>query len=335
MSEKKSGKTGSTKLRIAVSILIFAAFVIWFEIEFGWGNVFRQFSDFSPARIAGLTMLVFISYILRTVRIYDYMITGLKGGFLLTTRLVLLHNFFNNLLPMRTGEAAFPLLMKRYFSIKVTESVSVLFWLRLLDLHFLAVAAFVILFGEFYTTVPGILILAAIISAPIFVYVFRTKLDTSIDEKGSLLKQILGKIAMGLPDSIPRLLRSWFWTVINWSLKLTAYAVIIITVMDINFFSAVFASIIGDLSSILPIHGFAGTATYEGGVVLGLKYFNIAFEPALNAAVVLHIFFLACSFIGACAGYLIYPKSKLNKTGQNNAVPGIAGMESNSPEYES
>ncbi|MCP4725092.1 MAG: flippase-like domain-containing protein [bacterium] len=332
MPDQTSGKTGSNKISIFLSVIIFIAFVLWFGIEFGWGEVLRLFSNFSPARLAGLMVLVFISYILRTVRIYDYMKSKLKGGFLLTTRLVLLHNFFNNLLPMRTGEAAFPLLMKRYFAVNITESISVLFWLRFLDLHFLSVAAYIILFSDFYTSVPGNILLLALILLPAGIYAFRRKLTPLADADGSFIKRNLTKLASGLPDSVSRLLRSWLWTVMNWSLKLTAYAFILVTVIDIKFSSAVFASIIGDLSSILPIHGFAGTATYEGGVVLGLKYFQIPLETALNAAVVLHIFFLACSFIGACIGYLIYSKNKLLKADKNNTVPEIAGTGSQSAE---
>ncbi len=48
--------------------------------------------------------------------------------------MVLLHNLFNNLLPMRAGELSLPLLMKRYFGVRRAETVGALLWFRFLDL---------------------------------------------------------------------------------------------------------------------------------------------------------------------------------------------------------
>ena len=51
------------------------------------------------------------------------------------------HNLFNNLLPMRAGEASFPVLMRRYFDVPLARSLAALLWFRLMDVHALAAVA--------------------------------------------------------------------------------------------------------------------------------------------------------------------------------------------------
>ncbi|MGO7457800.1 UPF0104 family protein, partial [Rhizobium ruizarguesonis] len=51
------------------------------------------------------------------------------------------HNLLNIMLPFRTGEPRFPLLMRTEFGIPLTRGTSTPFVLRLLDLHALLAAA--------------------------------------------------------------------------------------------------------------------------------------------------------------------------------------------------
>ncbi len=92
--------------------------------------------------------LVLGSYAIRTVRIYEYFHPATAGEFLRTFRLVLLHNLFNNLLPMRSGEASFPILMAREFRVPFTRSIPGLVYLRVLDLHFVLLLGVAVLSWE-------------------------------------------------------------------------------------------------------------------------------------------------------------------------------------------
>ncbi|MDC2889031.1 hypothetical protein PN838_09910 [Psychrosphaera sp. G1-22] len=49
-----------------------------------------------------------------------------------------------------------------------------------------------------------------------------------------------------------------------WALKLLAFVLFCIFASGLPAFDALMSIIIADLSSILPIHGFAGTGTFEG-----------------------------------------------------------------------
>ena len=97
------------------------------------GNTWQQVSFLSLVLLTGLTL---ISYLLRAYRIYYYF-SAPPSSFLTYLRIHLLHNSLNNFLPMRLGEASFPLLMKRYLNVSYIDSSSKLILLRLLDLHWL------------------------------------------------------------------------------------------------------------------------------------------------------------------------------------------------------
>src|SRR5690606_23572126 len=109
----------------------------------GWREILEPWSNRSGAFIAATAGMLLFTYIVRAARIYRYF--RLKGGFTLCLRMFVQHNMLLNTLPMRAGEVAFPVLMKRYFDMPVKKSVPALIWLRMLDMHALALVAAVAL----------------------------------------------------------------------------------------------------------------------------------------------------------------------------------------------
>lgn len=88
-----------------------------------------------PAELLVALLLMLASYVVRTLRVTRYFRARLTGHFWPTLRLSSWHNLMNNLLPMRSGEVSFPLLMRRYYGLSPMQSVPVLLWFRLLDLQ--------------------------------------------------------------------------------------------------------------------------------------------------------------------------------------------------------
>ena len=81
--------------------------------------------------------------------------------------------------------------------------------------------------------------------------------------------------------------------------------------------AAVWGAMAGDLTSILPVHGVAGAGTYEAGVVAGLLPFGVAAQPALQAAVNLHIFLLGATLLGGALGFLINGRVRAAHTAES------------------
>ena len=140
-------------IKIILLWLIFFGFIIAIEYFFGWKAILVPWQTLSPPAIVIAMLLFLLSYQIRTWRLYDYFLPHTKGNWLTTLRLMLLHNILNNLLPARSGEVSFPLLMKRYFSVGYSHSLPALLWFRLLDLHtLLSVGAIAWIFTTSLTT---------------------------------------------------------------------------------------------------------------------------------------------------------------------------------------
>ena len=97
---------------------------------------------------------------------------------------------------------------------------------------------------------------------------------------------------------------AWMWTLINWAVKLGVFAWVLLLFIDIPLAAAWIGAIMGDVTTVLPIHGLAGAGTYEAGVVAGLMPFNVAAADALQAAVNLHVFVLASTLVGGALSLL-------------------------------
>ena len=151
--------------------LVLLAFLAAVQYWMGWEKVLQPWLAFHwPQLLLALGLMV-LSYAVRTWRLVDYFPREIGAHYLTALRLTLLHNLMNNLLPARTGEASFPLLMRRYFIVPYAQSVSALLWFRLLDLHtILCFAIYPLLvvtpFRRF--VVPVLVLWLALLLSPMF-----------------------------------------------------------------------------------------------------------------------------------------------------------------------
>lgn len=285
-------------IKFLFGLLIFISCVIAVQIYYGWGRLLASWREVAPAALLAALVLTFISYALRSLRVYDYFLARLRGRFMLCFKLTLQHNLLNNLLPMRTGEISFPVLMARYFDIPATASVPVLFWFRLMDLHAL-VALALIAVGDawlaqsylFPATVLWLLL-------PWATYLAHHRLARNFAGATRGGKKFIAKILTSLPHTPREFWRAWLWTWINWLVKLGVFAWVFQLFAPVSWSVAGVAAIAGDLTSVLPIHGVAGAGTYEAGIIAALLPFKVAPEIALAAAVNLHLFLLSSTLLG-------------------------------------
>lgn len=277
----------------AVILIVFALIV---EYTVGWARLLAPWRDVSLAAIVVAMLLTFGSYWLRAARFYDYFRGEMKGRFVLCTKLMLQHNLLNNLLPMRSGELSFPVLMSRYFAVPARRSLPALLWFRVLDLHTLGAAALLAL----YRVSPLIVIvLLAWLPLPWLLFHFsaRTQAWLARHHHGRPAR-LAAELLQGLPQERPAFFRAWGWTLVNWLVKLAAFAWVLRLFINIDWPAAGMGALAGDLTSVLPIHGIAGAGTYEAGVVAGLLPFGVTATAALAAAVNLHLFLLGTTLAG-------------------------------------
>jgi uncharacterized membrane protein YbhN (UPF0104 family) len=221
---------------------------------------------------------------------------------------------------MRTGEASFTVLMARYFAIPTPCSVIALLWFRLMDLYILSAVALVAV---------GIKWLSAwwlgliTISWLILPFGLSKLQQTSIIDK--MMKMVLPRWRVhlvvasgGLPKTKAAFWRAWFWTLLNWLVKLSVFSWILQLFSPLSATAALLGVIGGDLTSVLPIHGIAGVGTYEAGVVTAMVPFGVPVTQALVAAVNMHLFMLGLSIASGGIALLLSNDRNITKLLQDH-----------------
>jgi len=101
-------------------------------------------------------------------------------------------------------------------------------------------------------------------------------------------------------------------TVNAWLSKLIAMGIMLFTLSDEGL-SIVTAIILGaELSSISPVHGFAGAGSYEAGGVFGAALLGVTVTESLTLTVQLHLYVLSLTVIFGILGYFLLLKRTFN-----------------------
>jgi uncharacterized membrane protein YbhN (UPF0104 family) len=289
-------------MKTAIGILTFAGFAALIEYLYGWSVLIRPWALIPPAAVAAALVLTFASYALRAARVYDYFRSDV-GGFAPCLKLTLLHNLLNNLLPARSGELSFPALMRRYFGVPVTRSMTGLVWFRTLDLHLLITVALPA--GLWFWSGWAPLVAALWLPVPWLLFHAGGRLRARLMTPATRMQRLAHAVLHALPQDSRAFWRDWGWTFASWAVKLGAFAWVLMLFLPMPPGAAVWGAVAGDLTTVLPVHGVAGAGTYEAGVIAGLLPFGIAAREALQAAVNLHIFLLGATMVGGMLSVLI------------------------------
>jgi uncharacterized membrane protein YbhN (UPF0104 family) len=276
----------------AAGWLLVAALLAGAVIWIGPGELLAPWQAIDPTSLAVALALMLASYLLRTLRVTRYFRERLSGHFWAAFRLSNWHNLMNNLLPMRSGEVAFPVLMRRYFGLSPLQSVPVLFWFRLLDLQVVVIVALLAGGAAFGRGLLWWLALAALMVAPLAVYLSRAPLRERMARTEGRLAARLVEVLDSLPDSPGRFIGTLWWTWANWVVKLCALGWVLAALAPVGFVEGVLGAIGGDLTTVLPVHAPGGFGTYEAGVALALAPFVDGGRELLTAGVNLHLFVL-------------------------------------------
>lgn len=301
-----------SKWRVGLAWLIFVAFILIVQWAIGWQALFQPWTNLNSQQIGLALLSIIATYTLRTWRIYAYF-PPLKGQWLATWRLMLIHNALNNLLPARSGEISFPLLMQRYFQLDYSKTITALLWFRLLDLHAVISLGLYPLLKPYISPMLLIPILIAWLMTPIGLYNIRTFLNKKTLTASPNINNLYHKILAALPQTPKEFLHSLAFTWANWLVKLFTLAWLFSQFLPNTPFTHLLLSIISaELTSILPIHAPGGFGTYEAGLLPPLLAYNAA-NTALNAAINLHLFILGSSLIGGAIGLLIHRHNRNDK----------------------
>mgnify|MGYP006426284293 CR=1 FL=1 len=291
-------------LRVAIGVAIAIAFVASVQYYIGWPALLRPWRELPAIMVVLPALLLLVSHGLRALRVHGYFGMPVRGRRLDCLKVVLRHNLLNNLMPMRSGELAFPVLMQRHFGVRAVVSVPGLLWFRLLDLHSIGLLALPVLAP---VAPPGALATAALawLLLPwLFFRRGRSHLAAAVARAPARLRRLLEPALAAVPADSGRFWSSWGWTLGTWAIKLAAFAWVLLLFAPLEPSAALSGAIGGELTSVLPVHGVAGLGTYEAGVVAALA--PAGGEPAtlVRAAVNLHLFVLGITLVAGALAWL-------------------------------
>lgn len=282
---------------------LLAGVIIAVELSLGWRVLLRPWSTLPLTLLAGAFLLTALSYLTRAVRVQVYFAAELRNRFPAVLRLSVLHNTANNLLPMRAGEMVFPWLMRRYFGHGFLSAGASLIWIRLMDLHFLGVIG---LFALWLSRPGPWWLLIALVwfgALPLFWRIARLPATQRL--RPGHLGRLLRLCADAAPSSLRQLLWLYLWTIVSWTLKFIAFALVLGHFLPLATWKVILGVMGAELSTVLPFHGVAGSGSYELAVIAALAPFGVAPAEALGGAVNLHLFLLGSTLLLGAAALLL------------------------------
>lgn len=292
-----------------LNLAVLIAFAVAVEYWLGWGKLLSAWTLLPLALLLSAAAAQILSYGVRAARVYWAEKEIPRGRYADCLRLLLINNAVNILLPMRAGEASFPILMHRWFGVDPARATGTLLWLRLLDLHVLAAIGVVCAGSGWLHAATGLtLVLAALaVLLPIAMFALRDPLLRWLTPRSGRVAQVGARLLHGMPARVANLLTDLALTWIAWCIKLAALAAVFAALSGLPLALAALGVIGGDLSTVLPLHTPGGFGSYEAGV-LALIAPGEELNAALAAAAVnLHLFVLAIALSAGALAWMTAP----------------------------
>ena len=287
-----------------VALLCVILYILFVQYMFGWRSVLGVWRSVGLLPVASALLLLVSTYLVRTWRLRDYFPGEARGRFVELFRLAQVHNVLNIMLPFRSGETSFPILMRSQFGVPLLRGTSALLVMRLLDLHALLGAAGVgLVLGAGGGAMYWMLWLAFLVMPLLAFTVKDPVLRFVLSRFPGRLSRLASEVAAGLPSDYPALLRAWAMTVLNWGVKVVVLAWVL-ALMGVEPLAAGFGGALGgELSSVLPLHAPGGVGTYPAGITAGALSFGApardgAMETLMQASLNLHLLMVVSALAG-------------------------------------
>jgi hypothetical protein len=291
-------------LQRTVALLCSTALIVWFVHSGRADNLSILVSRVQPLQLLGLIGAFVLTYLLRAARVFDEFRAGTGASYVSILRLTLVHNAMVNVVPFRGGEAAFPILLSRWFGVPTTRAVAALLWLRLQDAFVvLALAGFV---WPGLPVAVHILWVAAVVLAAWAIPRWARNHPEALPDHGRFARLSI-KLRAALAESTKSSGRAWSWTFANWSVKLAAQAWMLAMLLGVSLQAGLAGAMGLELAAVQPIQGIAGFGTAEFGGAALLRAHGIMLADGVQAALVLHLFVIACALSAGAAAAIFLP----------------------------
>ncbi len=241
------------------------------------------FSSVSLPELSGAFLLYTLSQVARSLR-WKIILKDLsfRDAFLINSANI----FLNNLLPARTGELSW-----FYYAKKLGISLKTSAWsfilgrfYDLLGLFYLFLLSYALLRG-----LPHAVASTALIAGISLLIPLLRELLPGIGKLGELKEFLRRELSFKLSLTLSTL------STVSFLLKALGVYILALGLLKIDLLTFTFAFAGGELTTILPIHGFMGYGTYEAGFLLPLKGMGFELKEGIKAGFLVHTFLLLSS----------------------------------------
>ena len=307
-----------------VAVLVSAGLLAWLLSDGRWRGLGDVLGRVDGATLALATAAFLLSYLLRSLRVFDEFRGQAAGRFGACLRIVLVHNAMVNVLPFRGGEAAFPLLLRQSFGVPLPRAIASLFWFRLQD-AFVVMALAALVWPGLHPLLKGT---AAAGVVALAWWLPRWARAPHGWAEGRALTARLGKLRDAFAESTRHARFGWLWTVTNWTVKLAAQAGLLAALIPTALPVGAAGALGAELAAILPIQGVAGFGTYEAGAAAALLPGGVPLERGLQAALALHLFVIAFSVTAGAIAWLFPAPAPAAPGAQEASAASAADLQS-------
>lgn len=285
-------------------------------VKLDWSDAIYTISHLHWKWLIAAFCVYLINYLLRTLR-FQILLDFQKDSFVPLFGITGLYGMYLYLMPAKSGELSYPILIKNRFAVPFTNSTASLVTARIFD--FITIGLFLpIVLAFYWHRFPAWLRYNAIIFfflifllALGFIWLMRrpNKMSTFKNKHPWLEK--ISQAWQGLIENIRTInQRGGYWRV--WLLTLgiwlciytNFYFIVLSSGFSPNYFQVVVVSIIMIPMTLLPLQGFANLGTHEIGWTAAFRLFGYSANTSLNIAISSHIVMLFFVLVLGLIGYI-------------------------------
>lgn len=307
------------KLYIAGGLSLLVIVYIIFQMD--WGQVWGTIRTVNPFWVIAALFFHYLTYSLRTLRFK--ILLGARLSFLKFFGVTQLYGMYLYLMPSKSGEVSFPLLLKEHFNIPLVRGTAVLFSARFLDLLIMALLFPILLIVQWRILSGSLRVLILMISVlvigfwivliwllrkpktlvPIFMKADQSKHSAivKISDISSRVYQELRAIYLN-----KKLWPSLFLSMGIWIfVQNTLYSLIVSLGFQVTLFQVYVVTLILIPVTLIPLQGFANLGSHELSIVAAFSLFGVSYLDSLNIAIGSHIIYILFSFLLGLTGFLL------------------------------
>jgi hypothetical protein len=298
---------------------IFSIIITYFLLRIvSLNELVRTISESDKGLILLALFVYFLIAIGRAIRFQKVSrLKSLKSTF----SIVCIHNFLNNVMPFKTGELSYPVMIKRKFNIPFSKALSDLALVRFFDL--MALGTFLILAILFSLQYFNNLLLYASLSLILVFIAFliiykmgkivrsrRTNFNNKLINKiSNFILLVLSNLSRRNKKEIVFI--AIFSFIIFSLLFFVAYLLIRALGLEIPIYLVIIGGALSVLATLIPIQGPLNLGTVELGFIFPFVIYGIIKEQAISVSFGYHLFVLIFSLLLFFVGFSIFNSKKL------------------------